>query len=77
MSRLIPSKQTFSRDLRFDEAKFDFPIFEFPAGFEFSGVMVNVVADVGYWGAVAPSSPQYRYHFGTYGLAHSIILIGD
>ena len=27
-------------DLRFDEAKFDFPIFEFPAGFEFSGIMV-------------------------------------
>ena len=26
-------------DLRFDEAKFDFPIFEFPAGFEFSGMM--------------------------------------
>ena len=32
-------------DLRFDEAKFDFPIFEFPAGFEFSGMMGAIISE--------------------------------
>ena len=35
----------------------------------------SLAPGVGYWGGT--EFPQYRYHFGTYGLAHSIILIGD